>query len=91
MKKCIVDKLDAEIPSSQVTYRADRSTTEHVFSALDTLLVEKAITSANYPIHLMMLDMSKVFDIINQSTLMQKLAEVLDPDELRIINILTNT
>ena len=57
----------------------------------NTLLVEKAITSANYPIHLVMLDMSKVSDIINESTLMQKLAEVLDPNELHIIKILTNS
>ena len=57
----------------------------------NTLLVEKTITSANYPIHLVMLDMSKVSDTINESTLMQKLAEVLDPNELHIIKILTNS
>ena len=56
MKKRIVDKLDAEIPPSQAAYRAGRSTAEHVFAA--KVLVEKAITSANYPIHLLMLDVS---------------------------------
>ena len=35
--------------------------------------------------------MSKAFDTVNRSTLMQELAKVLDPDELRIINVLTNT
>ena len=62
MKKRIVDKLDAEIPS-QAACRAGRSTTEHVFAA--KVLVEKAITSANYPIHLLMLDILKTFDTVN--------------------------
>ena len=89
MKKCTVDKLDAEIPPSQAAYRAGRSTTEHVFAA--KLLVEKAITSANYPIHLLMLDMSKAFNTVNRSTLVQELTKVLNPDEIHIINVLTNT
>ena len=75
--------------SSQAAYRAGRSTTEHVFAA--KVLVEKAITSANYPIHLLMLDMSKAFDTVNRSTLMQELAKVLDPNEVHIINVLTKT
>ena len=41
MKKHIVDKPDAEIPTSQAAYRAERNTTEHVFAA--KVLVEKAI------------------------------------------------
>ena len=89
IKKCIVDKVDAEIPPSQAAYRAGRSTTERVFAA--KVLVEKTITSANYPIHLLMLDMSKAFDTVNRSTLMQELAKVLNPDKLHIINVLTNT
>ena len=88
MKKLIVDKLDAKISPSQVAYRAGSSTTEYVFAA--NVLVEKAITSANYPIHLLMLDMSKAFDTVNSSTLMQELVKVLDPDEIHIINVLTN-
>ena len=62
IKKRIVDKLDAEIPPSQAAYRAGRSSTEYVFAA--KVLMEKAITSANYPIHLLMLDMSKAFDTV---------------------------
>ena len=89
MKKRIVDKLDAAISPSQAVYRARRSTTELVFAA--KVLVEKAITSANYPIHLLMLDISKAFDTLNRSTLMQELVKVLDPDEQHIINVLTNT
>ena len=53
--------------------------------------MEKAITSANYPIHLLILDMSKALDSVNRSMLMQELAKVLDPDELYIIKVLTNT
>ena len=89
MKKRIVDKLDAEIPPSQAEYRAGRSTGEHVFEA--KVLMEKAIISSNYPIHLLMLDMSKAFDTVNRSMLMQELAKILDPDELYIINVLSNT
>ena len=37
-----------------------------------------------------MLDISKAFDTVNRSTLMQELAKVLNPDELQIINVLTN-
>ena len=89
MKKRIADKLDAEIPPPQAAYRAGRSTTEHVFTA--KVLAEKTMTSANYPIRLLMLDMSKDLDTANRSTLMQELTKVLDPDELHIINVLTNT
>ena len=89
MKKRIVDKLDAEIPPSQAAYRARRSTTENVFAA--KVLVKKAIISANYPIHLLVLNMPKVFDTINRSMLMQELAKVLNSDELHIINVSTNT
>ena len=89
MKKQIFDKLNAEIPPSQAAYRAGRSTTEHVFAA--KVLVEKVITPANHPIHLLMLDTSKGFDTVNRSTLMQELSKVLDPYELHIINVLTNT
>ena len=89
MKKRTVDKLDAEIPPSQAAYRAGRSTIEHVFAA--KVLVEKVITSANYPIHLLMLDMSKAFNTVNRSTLVQELTKVLNPNEIHIINVLTNT
>ena len=89
MKKLIVDKLNVELPPFQAAYRAGRSTTEHVFAT--KVLVGKAITLANYPIHLLMLDMSKAFDTVNRSTLMQELTKVLDPDELHLINVITNT
>ena len=88
MKKRIVDQLVAEIPISQAAYRAGKSIAGHVFAA--KVLVEKAITSANYPIHLLMLDMLKALDTINRLMLMQELVKVLDPDKLHIINVLTN-
>ena len=68
IKKWNNDKLDAEIPPSQTAYRAGGSTAEYVFTA--KVLVEKAIASANYPTHLLMLDMSKAFNTVNRSTLM---------------------
>ena len=89
MKKRIADKLDAEIPPTQSAYRPGRGSTEHVLTA--KVVVEKTVTSANYPIHVLMLGMSKAVDTVNRSMLMQELAKVLDPDELQIINVLTNT
>ena len=62
MKKRTVDKLDSETPSSEAAYRAGRRTTEHLFAV--KALVENPITSANCPIHLLMLDMSKAFDTV---------------------------
>ena len=89
MKQRIIDRLDAEIPPSQAAYRTGRSTTEHVFAA--KLLAQKATSSANYPIHLLMLDMSKAFDTVNREILMKELSKVIKHDELHLINIMINT
>lgn len=59
MKKRIIDRIDKEIPPTQAAYRTGRSTTEQVFAI--KLLAKKAITSKDYPIFLLMLDMSKAF------------------------------
>jgi hypothetical protein len=80
------DKLNSRIPITQAAYRSGRSTTEHVFTF--KALAEKAITSANYEIHLILLDMSKAFDTVRRATIMKDLSEVLDPDELHMFYIL---
>ena len=49
---------------------------------------EKAITSCDYSIHILLLDMTKAFDTINKEHLHKLLSDVLDPDELSIMNIL---
>ena len=80
------EKLNSIIPITQAAYRPGRSTTEHVFTL--KILAEKAITSSNYEIHLLLLDMSKAFDTVKRATLIQDLKEVLEEDELHIFYIL---
>ena len=50
------------IPNTQAAYTEGRSATELVFAF--KILAEKAITSSEYEINLLMLDMSKAFDTI---------------------------
>ena len=52
------------------------------------LLAEKAITSSDYEIHLLLLDMSKAFDTIQRGTLFEDLKEILNNDELHLIHLL---
>ena len=52
------------------------------------LLAEKAITSSNHEIHLLMLDMSKAFDTIKRGTLFEDLKGTLENDELHLIHLL---
>ena len=63
------------IPLTQAAYNEGRSTTELVLAL--RLLAEKAITSSNYEIHLLMLDMSKAFDTIQRGTLFEDLKGTL--------------
>ena len=67
MKERINGRMEAKIPASQAAYRSGRSTTEHVFAT--KVLSEKALTSKNHPIFIMILDMSKAFDTVNRETL----------------------
>ena len=59
LKKCIIDKLYAEIPPCRAAYRLGSSTTGHAFAT--KILAEKAITLLCYTIHLLVLGMSKKF------------------------------
>ena len=52
-----LQKLPTKIPPTQAAYQQGRSTTELVFTL--KILAEKAITSENYEIVLLLLDMSK--------------------------------
>ena len=81
-----ISKLNEKIPITQAAYREGRSTTEQVYTF--KTLAEKAITSNNYEIHILMLDMSKAFDTIKRKTLIQDLKEILDEDEIHMIYIL---
>ena len=54
------------------------------------LLIEKVIASENYNFIIMMIDMPKAFDTVNQKTLLEKLETILDESEMRTMNHLIN-
>ena len=82
----IQDKINTILPKTQAAYSHGRSGSELVFSF--KILAEKAITSQNYEINLLLLDMSKAFDTIKRETLFNDLKSVLNYDELQIVRIL---
>ena len=83
----IRDKVDKNIlPVTQTAYTSGRSTAELVFAF--KVLAEKAITSNEYKINILLLDMSKAFDTIQRGTLLNDLKQILDNDELHLIYLL---
>ena len=82
------DRIEHLIPLSQTAYQADRSTTEQVYAV--KTLAEKPITSSDYTIHTLMLDMSKAFDIVDRGKLFKMLHNTLLPEELHLLNLLVN-
>ena len=85
IKRCW-NRLSTKIPIRQAAYQAGRSTTEQVFAI--KMLAEKAITSSNYNIYLLLLDMSKAFDTVSRGKLLKDLQEILEPDELHMMSLL---
>ena len=81
-------RIDNEIPPNQAAYRNGGSTTKHVFST--KLIVERTITSSSETVYLKYHDMSKAFDSINRSILINDLSEILDNDETHLIKLLIN-
>ena len=59
-------RMKKHIPPDQTAYQPGRGTTEQVFTI--KLFPEKAITSDDFQIHLLLLDMFKVFDTVNLKT-----------------------
>ena len=90
--KSLIDRcwgrMKKHITLSQETYQSGRSTTEQVF-AIKTLGV-KAITSENYDIFLLLLDMSKVFHIVDRKKLINILGSILTKCELHTMYVLIN-
>ena len=82
------DRLKQHIPQSQAAYQKRRSTTEQVFTI--KVLAEKAITSENYDILILLLDMSKAFDTVYRSKLMEILKNILTPSEYHMMFLLVN-
>ena len=88
---CIINRIrekvcDKTIPISQCAYLSGRNATELVFTF--KTLAEKAITSCRYQTNLLLLDLSKAFDTIEKSTLIEDLNEILENDELHLIKML---
>ena len=83
IKRCWT-RLKSQIPKDQAAYRPGMSTTEQVFSL--KMHAEKAITTNNYTIFILMLDMSKAFDSIDRKKLMGYLREILTESELYMMN-----
>ena len=54
------------------------------------LLAEKAITSSGYKMYILLLDMSTAFDTVNRNQLFETLEDILLPDEIHLLHILTN-
>ena len=80
------DRLSTEIPREQAAYQHGRSTTEQVFSV--KVLAEKAITSSDFSVYLLVLDMSKAFDTVNRASLLSDLQNILQDDELHLFHLL---
>lgn len=80
------DRMNNHIPLSQAAYRSGRGTTEQLFAM--KILAEKAITSCDYQTCILMMDMSKAFDTVRRSQIIEDLKQVLEPDELHLIKIL---
>ena len=84
-----LEKLLKIIPKSQTCYQGGRSTTELVFAF--KLLAEKAITSKDYKIIFLLLDMSKAFDTVRRVDLLVILKDTLEKDELNMMkNLVEN-
>ena len=82
------NRLEHKIPKSQAAYQKGRGTTEQVLAL--KLLIEKAITSSEYNVYILLLDMSKAFDTVNRKILMEELQKILQPDEIYLLSVLTN-
>ena len=82
------DRMKTKIPVDQAAYQQGRSTTEQVFAI--KMLAEKAVISSDFKIYILLLDMSKAFDTVNRNTLFDSLEDILLPEELHLLHILTN-
>ena len=78
--------MKGHISKDQAAYQKGRNTTKQVLCV--KFLIEKAITSENYDLIIMMIDLSKAFDTANQNTLLEKLETILDESEMRMVYLL---
>ncbi len=71
-----MEKMKEKIPAPQAAYQQGWSTTKQLFTF--KVLAEKTITSEDYKITLLLLDMSKVFDTIRRKDLFDILKDTLE-------------
>ena len=64
----------------QTHYQSGHSTTEQVHTV--ETLAKKAIISSDYIIFILMLDTSKVFDLLNRAKIKDQIGEILNESEL---------
>ena len=64
MNQGIIDRLIEKKPPTHAAYRQERNTTEGVFAA--KFLTEKALTSKDHPIYLLLLNMSKAVEAVDR-------------------------
>ena len=74
--------------NTQGAYQQGKRITEQMLAL--KILIDKAITSCDYNIFILLLDMSKAFDTVNRRKLILELQKSLQPDELHPLSILTN-
>ena len=54
------------------------------------MIIDKALTSQDLDIYILLLDMSKAFDTVNRRILLEDLQNTLAPDKIHLLAILTN-
>lgn len=85
--KTILNKLYDHNHSSQAAYPPGHGITKEVLTM--KLLAEEVITSCNYTTRILMMNMSKAFDAVRRSKIIEDLKAILNEDGLHLIKILT--
>ena len=87
--KRIWDRLADKIPKEHAAYQPGIPTSEQVLDV--KILAEKCIVSNDHKLFLALFDMSKAFGYVNSAELFEYLGEILQPDKLHLLSVLTNT
>ena len=82
MNQCIIDRLIEKKPPTHAAYRQERSTTEGVFAA--KFLTERAVTSKDHPICLLLLNMNKAVEAVDRQVPLNNLERIINTDESQV-------
>ena len=83
------ERISTKIPADQSAYQPGRSTSEQVLAT--KLMAEKAINTNECQVFLALFDLSKAFDTVKRGLLFNELENILQPDEIHALSMLTNT